>query len=120
MLALWESGAMLRAESSKRPFGSHVLGYIERVDVTRILGIVKQSPLWTMRSQGLAVDMPSDELELQRAEGRIGWAETPGVTGTKELTELRDTLFDVRLHESIRIARPVQEDWKCPAVRWSR
>lgn len=120
LVVLWESGAIVRAESPKRPSGSHVFGRLEPVDVVRVMDIVKRSPLWILRSQGLAVDLPSEELELQEPAGRRGWAETPGVTETRQLAELRDALFRVPIKQPIRFAAPVQEEWKCPTVRWSR
>jgi hypothetical protein len=120
VVAIWESGYMLRAQSPTRPSGPHVIGRVKAADLGAVLGVAKQSPLWTMRSSGLGVDMPSAEIELQRGNDRLGWAETPGLTATKELAALQASLFKIRIQQPARIVGPIEKKWNCPSVRWSR
>lgn len=120
VVAIWESGYMLRAQSRRRPSGPHVVGRLEAADLDAVLEVARQSPLWTMRSGGLGLDIPSEEIELQRGNDRLGWAESPGLTATKELAALQDSLFRVRIQQPAPIAGPIETKWKCPSVRWSR
>ena len=120
VVAIWESGYVLRAESPARPSGPHVIGRVETADLAAVSEVAKHSPLWTMRSGGVGVDIPSETIELQRGNDRLGWAETPGLTATKELAALQASLFKVRIQQAARIVGPIETKWKCPSVRWSR
>lgn len=120
LVAVWESGYILRARSPKRPSGSQVIGRLERAQVEAVLSLATQSDLWTMRSDGVALDSPTDELELQHGADRLGWAETPGVNATKELATLKTELFKVQIPSPTRTLDKVLGHWSCPAVRWAR
>ena len=120
LVAVWESGYILRARSQKRPSGAHVLGRLESSQVETILRVARESRLWTIPSGGVAVDYPSDEIELQRGGQRVGWAETPGENATPELEALRAELFKLRIRQPLHALDHVETKWTCPPVRWSR
>jgi hypothetical protein len=120
LAAVWQSGVILRSESAKRPSGPHVVGRVGAADLAALLASVRRSRLWSRRSGGLALDMPSEELELQRGRDRIGWAETPGVTSTVEFGRIRERVFKVRIEERVRVVTPIADEWSCPAVKWNR
>ena len=120
VVAVWGSGVLLRAQRPDHPSGPHVVGRLAAPDLAAILKAADNSPLWTMRSRGVAVDLPEDWLVMDRRQARVGWAETPGVTSTKELDELRRMLFQVALQQPKRVTTRIDEEWSCPPVRWAR
>jgi hypothetical protein len=118
--AIWASGVILRAESRERPAGPHVVGELAESDLRSLLSTVRKHRVWTLHPRGLAVDYPEDRLVMQRNDERIGWTETPGVTPTRELAQVRDRLFAVPLHRAQRATGPVDEDWACQAIKWTQ
>ncbi len=119
LVAVWKSGYILRAQSVKRASGTHLIGRLKAPDLQQALDLALRSRLWRLRSQGVAVDSPEDDIELQRGAERLGWAETPGVTATAELAALKAALFKLHIETPAVVRGPLDASWKCPAVRWS-
>jgi hypothetical protein len=118
--AIWVSGVMLRAESRQRPSGPHVVGELAENDLRSLLNAIRNHRIWTMRSRGAALDLPEDRLVMRLGQHRIGWSETPGLTSTRELTQVRDRLFAVPLHHARRVTGPVDEDRACQPIKWTQ
>jgi hypothetical protein len=118
IFAAWESGIVVRAESPKQPWGPHTVGVASSADLAELLKEVKESRLWSKRSKGLAVDMPEESLVIQRGQDRIGWSETPGVTSTRELEQIRQKLLGLSLQQRRRVTAPIDVKWKCPPATW--
>jgi hypothetical protein len=120
LAAIWPPGIVLRAQSPKRPSGPHVLGTVSSNDTQEVMAAARHSPLWQMRSGGVAVDMPDKEVQFQDGDDRRGWVETPGVNDTNELRDLERVIFAARLQSPVTAVAPKGKSWPCPAVRWAR
>ena len=120
VVAVWFSGVILRAESPSRPSGPHIVGRLAPAGVADLLNRASDSRVWNLRSGGVALDSPMDELLLLRGKDRIGWVETPGFNSTSELDRLRQQLFAVAIEQSRRIEGAIDGHWKCPATTWVR
>jgi hypothetical protein len=120
LVAVWDSGVIVRAASRTRPSGAHLLGSLTPADLDTVMRAATVSPLWTRKSGGVALDTPSDEIELQRKDVRVGWAESRGVNETQELRALTGALFAARLQRPRSVRMPFRARWTCPVVQWQR
>lgn len=120
LVAVWDSGLILRAASRNRASGSHVLGHLDPADLDAVIRAAQVSPLWTKKSGGVAVDATAEEIQLQRKGVRVGWAESPGVNQTQELRALTAVLFSATIQQSRNVRVPAEMRWSCPPVQWQQ
>jgi hypothetical protein len=120
VVAMWDSGVVLRSESIDRPYGAHVIGTVAASERDALLQSVSASAIWS-RPSTVYPDAPSLALAWNRGSDVQRYAQSPAPPATTELETLRARVFALKLRRVQTLAAPIAIDrWRCPPASAER
>ena len=115
--AVWESGQIIRSESTTLYGGHHFAGTIAPADVDKLKEVVQSPRTWDHAPGEAAPDAPDDILTLRRGTEARQWVESPGFTSTPVVAEFRSMLFSVPVTRARAIDDALDEVMKCAGTK---